>query len=224
MTGLRFEDGYCVCTEGIHFEAKEAGHGIPRDMWETYSSFANTDGGTIVLGLREEPGPDGDGRRLRVVGVPDADGRVQNIWNQLNNPERVSCNLLSSSDVRIEEVDGCRLIVIRVPRAERGDRPVYLDGNPRNSFRRNGEGDFKCRPDEVVMMIADSAPGATDRWPVTSSEIGDLSRESVRAYRNSLRTLKPITRGTMSMTMSSSGWSGRRRWTGISSARRSRAC
>lgn len=191
MTGLRFEDGYCTCVEGMHFEAKEAARGIPRDMWETYSSFANTDGGTIVLGLREEPVQDGAGRRLRVVGVPDADSKVQNIWNQLNNQEKVSCNLLSSRDVYIEEVYGCRLIIVRVPRAERGDRPVYLDGNPRNSFRRNGEGDFKCRPEEVVMMIADSAPGATDRWVVTSSDLGDLSRESLKAYRNSLRTLKP---------------------------------
>lgn len=191
MIEPRFEDGYCVCREGLHFEAKEARNGIPRDAWETYSAFANTDGGVIVFGLREEPDEDGTGRRLRVVGVPDADGRMQNIWNQLNNPEKVSCNLLDSRHLRIEEVDGCRLIVMHVPRADRSDRPVHLDGNPRNSFRRNGEGDFKCTSDEVSRMMADSVPGATDRTAIESSRLEDLSRESVRAYRNSLRTLKP---------------------------------
>ena len=51
-------------------------------------------------------------------------------------------NILSNKDVYTREVDGKRIIVINVPRAQRFDRPVYLDGNTFNTYRRNGEGDY----------------------------------------------------------------------------------
>ena len=36
--------------ETVHLECKLAKNAIPANFWETYSSFANTDGGTILLG------------------------------------------------------------------------------------------------------------------------------------------------------------------------------
>ena len=185
MTVPEFRDGYCITPEGLRFEAKSAEGGIPKNVWETYSAFANTDGGTVVFGLREEDG------RLRVTGVRDPDNGISNLWNTLNNPGKVSCNLLSDSDIRKMDVGGCTLIVMDVPRASRRDRPVHLDGNPRNSFRRNGEGDYKCSADEVASMISDSLPDATDRVPIDTSEIGDLDAGTVKSYRVSFRTLRP---------------------------------
>lgn len=39
--------------ERINMEYKGASNDLPKSLWETYSSFANTIGGTIVLGIRE---------------------------------------------------------------------------------------------------------------------------------------------------------------------------
>lgn len=39
--------------EHIHLECKKAESQIPNSVWETYSSFANTDGGTILFGVEE---------------------------------------------------------------------------------------------------------------------------------------------------------------------------
>lgn len=185
MEEVRVAGGFCLNKKGIHFETKEARADIPRDAWDTYSAFANTDGGTIVLGLKEcEEG-------LRIEGVSDAEGKIRNIWNLLNNREFVSVNLLSNSDLRVMDCDGRKLIIMDVPRADRMDRPVYTHNNPRNAFRRNGDGDYKCTMDEITAMMVDSTRNPMDLTIVRASMIEDLSRRTIEAYRNSYRVLKP---------------------------------
>ncbi|MBK5203997.1 MAG: ATP-binding protein [Polaromonas sp.] len=53
-------------TEGIDTEFKSARGGMPGSFWESYSAMANTQGGTIVLGVAEKP------TGLVWEGVPDA--------------------------------------------------------------------------------------------------------------------------------------------------------
>ena len=39
--------------ERVTLECKKATRGIPSSLWDTYSAFANTYGGTILLGVIE---------------------------------------------------------------------------------------------------------------------------------------------------------------------------
>ena len=50
--------------ESEDLEFKQATGGFPGSFWDTYSAFANTDGGLILLGVTEH-----SDRSLEIVGV-----------------------------------------------------------------------------------------------------------------------------------------------------------
>lgn len=55
--------------EHIRLECKKAESTLPNSVWETYSSFANTDGGVILLGVEEHVKETEFERRFSFVGV-----------------------------------------------------------------------------------------------------------------------------------------------------------
>ena len=96
-------------------------------------------------------------RYSRVV-VGDVFGIKTDLWNLLNNRQKVSVNLLTDGLLRIEKIEGKDVIVMDVPRADRTSRPVYCGMDPRSgSYRRNGEGDYHCTLEEVSAMFRDAA-------------------------------------------------------------------
>ena len=172
--------------ENNRIEAKKAMGGLPGSIWETYSAFANTLGGIILLGVEEWPD-----KTLHAVDLPDPDKLIKEFWNNVNNPNKTSVNLLSSKDVFVQEVDGNHIVVINVPRAERSYRPVYLDGNPLSTYRRNGEGDYKCTKEEYQAMVRDASVKTQDMLVLNEMDMTVFNKESVRSYRQRMRLSRP---------------------------------
>lgn len=136
--------------ENNRIEAKKATGGLPESLWETYSAFANTLGGAILLGVEEEPN-----HTLHTVDLPDPEWLVDELWQRLDDPKTVSVNLLTPQDIQIKEVEGDHIIIVYVPRAQAKDVPVYIGGDPiSGSYRRTGEGDYRISPDEVREMLS----------------------------------------------------------------------
>jgi predicted HTH transcriptional regulator len=134
--------------ENNRIEAKRAVGGLPQSIWETYSAFANTLGGLILLGVEEL-----EDKSLHAIRLPDPEELVRDFWTAVNDPNVASVNVLSEKDVTIEPVDGKRIVVIRVPRASRAVRPVWVNGSPKNCYFRNGEGDCQCTAEELNAMF-----------------------------------------------------------------------
>lgn len=136
--------------ENNRIEAKEATGGLPRSIWETYSAFANTSGGVILLGVAE----DKKDRRLYPVDLPDPQRLIAQFLELVNDKRVVNRNLLKPSSVAVEKVDGKEIVVIRVPRAMRKEKPVYIGENPlTGTYYRNGDGDYRCSQEQVKEMM-----------------------------------------------------------------------
>lgn len=135
--------------EDGHVEAKEALGGLPESLWESYCGFANAQGGVILLGVGENPD-----HSLRVLALQDPDWLLEDFWAIINDPRKVSVNLLTQEDVQVIREDGKCIIAIFVPEAAPEQKPVYLDGDPwRHTYRRVGEADKRCSVEEVEEMM-----------------------------------------------------------------------
>ena len=96
-------------------EVKAAEGGLPMNLWDTYSSMANTYGGVIICGVRERK----DGSWF-TTGMRDADKLRKNFWNQANDRNKVSVNLLNEErDLKLYQAGEDVILVIHVPAATR---------------------------------------------------------------------------------------------------------
>lgn len=172
--------------ENNRIEAKSALGGLPESIWETYSAFANTYGGIILLGVEEN-----EDKSLRPVNLPDPDYLIEEFKSQVNSPEKASVNILGPDDIYTVDLAGKHIVVIDVPRAAAKDRPVYVCGDPLNTYIRNGEGDYRCTKDEIDGMVRDAAkqPSASDSgdkkvFTVTEDMLPQLAAGYAGYYNN----------------------------------------
>lgn len=170
-------------------EVKKANAGLPNDMWETYSAYANTYGGVIILGVKEL-----DDKHWKTSGLKatDKEKLLDNLWNLLHNPNKVSVNLLSETHVSTYEVGEDLIIVIEVPMAKRSEKPVYINDDLfGGTYRRTHSGDYKCTGLQVKAMLRDQTENTIDMDILENAEMSELSNETIQGYRNRHRILKP---------------------------------
>ena len=169
--------------ENINLECKKAESSLPNAVWETYSSFANTEGGTILFGVEEHIKETDFEKRFTFVSINNPDQRIKDFWNTINS-EKVSVNILVDADVGTCVVNDATIIWIRVPQADYRQRPVYLNGNPiKGSFKRNHEGDYHCTAEEVKAMLRDASDSGNDGGLLNGFTMDDIDMNSLRSYR-----------------------------------------
>ena len=177
--------------EKVDVECKKAQSRVPESVYETYSSFANTKGGTIVLGILEDKTKVTPEERFVIQGIDNPEKLREDFWNTINS-QKVNANILVDDNVYIVEEDGVALLVIEVPRADFTVRPVYKGENPfKGTYKRNHEGDYHAKEYEVRAMIRDQSAEGNDSTILEGYTMDDIDVDTLERYRIMFNSWNP---------------------------------
>ena len=156
-------------------EFKEARRDVPKNAYETVSAFANTEGGHLVFGVRQ------NGDEFEVVGVLAVDKVQSDFLTTLRQTNKISVVLDVKEELHRQGDAG--LLVFYVPEASRAEKPVYLDGNINRSFVRKGSSDIRCSVNERDRFLVDAAPERFDSRAIERDPETAFDGACVRWYR-----------------------------------------
>lgn len=177
-------DDISAIQESVDIECKLAqgknGKGtLPKDFWETYSAFSNTQGGDIFLGLKELKNG-----KFELAGIEDTQKITDELWTNLNNPQKVSANIIQEHRVNVISISGKNIIHIHVPRASRKQKPVYIKGNPLlGTYKRFNSTDSLQTEETVKRMLSEQIEQSRDTEILPGYGVDDLYLDSFKAYR-----------------------------------------
>ena len=176
----RDKNSWTEATWNVEF--KSGNGGLPKSLWETYSAFANTSGGIIIVGV----GNDG-----KVEGITTAAQYRDEFSNILSSGTKCSCVMSGERDIAVVELDGKEVLAIRVNAATPSQKPVYLDRNQTKCFIRVGEADRQCKSEELSRMLRDkdviTSDYSADANIIPHSSTRDLDTQTIQAYKRDLR-------------------------------------
>lgn len=176
-------------TDLARVEAKAAVGGLPKDIVDTLSAFANGNGGTILLGLAEHdgfaPAPGFDAKAIR-------DALAGACADLMDPPLRVP--------IDIEEFEGALIVAAEIPELDPIDKPCYVKarGHYQGSFIRGGDGDRRLNHYEITQLLSNRTQPVYDLEPVAAATRADLDSELVRALVTHARKRQPRAFGALS--------------------------
>lgn len=153
------------------YEVKACARELSKDIWESVSAFANTKGGTLILGLDEKAGFEPVGgfelERVRnefMTGV--GDGGKDGV--RLANPPQYAIERV--------ELEGHPLLVIEVEELEASGKPCYIiaRGIQGGSYKRVDDADIRLSANELYSLSNSAVVTGSDRAAVPGASAGDL--------------------------------------------------
>ena len=159
------------------FEAKEAKSELPKSVWETVSAFANTSGGWIVLGVKQ------NGKKFEVSGVDNAEKLEQDFLGTIRSQK---FNVIVDVKSKLYHIDGRKVLAFHI--ASSPQKPIYFN-NPQNTFIRFGSGDQRANNNEITAMFRNQAFGVKSDQTIPDTNIFMLNTDSLHSYRNYMKLL-----------------------------------
>ena len=167
-------DRYIQAGEGIGVEFKRCGSQPSSDTFETICSFANRQGGSILLGVND------DGT---VEGVPEASALPieRNVSNVVSNPNLFNVSPLVEFE-RLRDSEGRLVIRVWVPM---GPSLYTFKGSV---YDRVADADVRVKSDaQITSMMARKQGYYSERTVYPWVTVDDLEMDLLEAVRNALR-------------------------------------
>lgn len=164
-------------------EFKEALDHCPKSAYPTVSAFANTAGGWLVFGVREDNG------RFEIIGVQQVNQVETEFLSTLHQEDKINF----SPAVREGKIlDGTRTVLtFFIPEAPREAKPVYLNRDIRKSYIRRGSGDHQCSAEEIKTFLREAAGVRYDSELLSLDVKTSFDEESIRWYRTQWQPRNP---------------------------------
>jgi ATP-dependent DNA helicase RecG len=178
--------------EDTGVEAKRASTQLPSTTVETFSAFANTPGGgMLLLGVDESSG-------FAVTGVGDP----AKIQQDLGGAARTRLTPPLQPSISIHSVEGKTVVAAEIRELAREEKPCYVTskGMTHGSFLRVADGDRRLTPQEIHQLVADRGQPRFDHEIVLEATVSDLDDCAVQALLGRLRNARPHLFGDMEDT------------------------
>lgn len=173
--------------ENQNIEYKLCSNKLPVSFWETYSSFANTNGGIIVLGIEEK-----NNGQFSVEGVQNPDKIVSDIFNLVSNAQKASRNILTNDSVKIETHSGKSIILVKIEELSPDKKPLYINNNPKHTYLRRHGGDYQASDSERYSIIRNTYDNI-DNELLDGYDLTDLDMESILKFKTIVQRRDPDT-------------------------------
>ena len=162
------------------FEVKEAKTELPKSIWETVSSFANSAGGWIVFGVSQT------GNKFEVCGVEKPEKIEQDFITVLRSQSKF--NVLINPECRKYNIDDKIVLAFFIPSSEQ--KPVYFN-SLYNTFIRMASGDQRATDAEINALLRDQSFGIRSDLAADGLNINDLNTGTLNTYRNRVKDQNP---------------------------------
>ncbi len=168
--------------EWTDVEFKESRKSLPKSVWETVCSFSNTDGGYIILGIKETDG------QFSVSGIDNPEKIQSDFLTTLRGKK---FNIQLSSKGYLLKLSGKQVLVFKISSMPRQAKPIYFNGDIRNTYIRLGSTDQRCSKEEVSRMLRDASDQTSDSLLLKGFTLRHLDKETITGYRRYLKLREP---------------------------------
>ena len=171
------------------YEAKSCATTLSKSVWESVSAFANTDGGTLLLGVDEN-------KNFTVPPQFDADKTINQFVDGMGDGSKDGAKVVSPPPYSIhrDTLDGAQMVSVQVHENDAAHKPCYVKSKSvsTGSYKRQDDKDILLSPTELFEMQNVYKPSEADRAPITDADRGDLDDATVAAIIDAHRDTKAL--------------------------------
>lgn len=171
------------------YEAKSCATTLSKSVWESVSAFANTDGGTLLLGVDEN-------KNFTIPPQFDADKTINQFVDGMGDGSKDGAKVVSPPPYSIhrDTLDGAQMVSVQVHENDAAHKPCYVKSKSvsTGSYKRQDDKDILLSPTELFEMQNVYKPSEADRAPITDADRGDLDDATVAAIIDAHRDTKAL--------------------------------